>query len=191
LLIIGFGHRARQGKNTAAAAVQECFPLDTNVGMASFADALRMEVRKASAKMGGAYYLVQDFKAAGLMPDWVQAEPSGKQRLILQWWGTDYRRKQDPDYWVKKLMAKLDAWQPDAVLITDVRFPNEADAIKAAGGVLVKVVRTSEPDFVVNEHPSESALDAYTGWDYTLRAADVPELKQKARALYAEIVRSR
>lgn len=110
-------------------------------------------------------------------------------RAMLQHYGTEYRRASDPDYWVKRFAEELVYRSPDVALVTDVRFPNEADFIKAQGGVLVKVTRTTPPDVAVPEHESERALDGYAGWDYHLRAATVPELKQRVRELYAEIAR--
>lgn len=108
-------------------------------------------------------------------------------RPMLQHYGTDYRRAQDPDYWVKRLMETLEREQPDMAFVTDVRFPNEVEAIHAAGGYVVKVVRSIKPDIAVPAHPSENALDGYTGWDYTLTAATLPELRTKAAALYPKI----
>ncbi len=188
MLLIGFGHRARQGKSTAASAVLEACPLETQVHLYAFADALRSEVRTACARFGGQFNLIEQFKESGLMPEWVHFEEP-KPRSLLQWWGTDYRRAQDPDYWVKRLRKTLDNHQPEVALITDVRFPNEADAIHAWGGYVVRVIRTTAPDVQVHEHPSESILDGYHGWDFTLTAANVPELQAKARALYADLRR--
>lgn len=55
-------------------------------------------------------------------------------RQILQWWG-DYRRAQDPDYFVKQM-------QPDGdTVITDVRFPNEAALVRQLGGQLWQIRR--------------------------------------------------
>lgn len=65
-------------------------------------------------------------------------------RALLQWWGTEYRRSQDGDYWIKHLIQRIHAyqehigWQTDLIagaftgrpllkaVITDIRFPNEA-----------------------------------------------------------------
>lgn len=44
-------------------------------------------------------------------------------------------------------------------VITDTRFPNEADAIKQKGGILIRVTRLGVGP--VNDHPSETALDDY------------------------------
>jgi len=50
-------------------------------------------------------------------------------------------------------------------LITDTRFPNEADSVKSKGGILVNVERVGVKP--VNGHSSENALDQYT-FDYTI-----------------------
>jgi hypothetical protein len=60
-------------------------------------------------------------------------------RRLLQWWGTDFRRSQDPDYWVKWGMASLEFVKDDVVMFPDCRFPNEVTAIQRAGGLIVNV----------------------------------------------------
>lgn len=182
MLIIGFGHKARQGKNTAALAVLNALPLDKSARMFAYADALRKEVQQADFEAGGVRELIERMDCPKLV-----VPECGKQRTLYQWWGTDYRRAQDPDYWVKRLLETLEREQPDIALITDVRFPNEADAIHAAGGYLVQVVRTTKPDVIVPEHDSEKALDGYTGWDFTLSAATVSQLRKQAAAAYKQI----
>lgn len=49
----------------------------------------------------------------------------------------------------------------DAIVIDDVRYTNEADAIRERGGV---VVRLDSPDVSQDAHPSETELDAYSGF---------------------------
>jgi hypothetical protein len=63
-------------------------------------------------------------------------------------------------------------------IVTDVRFPNEADAIKNRGGILIRINRNSlSKDKIKNaiektngylpaEHESETALDNYNKFDY-------------------------
>ena len=55
-------------------------------------------------------------------------------RQILQWWG-DYRRAQDPEYFVNRLQPVGDT------VITDVRFPNEAALVRQLGGQLWQICR--------------------------------------------------
>jgi hypothetical protein len=184
-LLIGFGHRARQGKNTAADAILQApsLPLETEVRMYAFADALKREVRVACGQCGGQYNLIEQFKDAGLMPEWVTFEEP-KPRSLLQWWGTEYRRAKDPAYWVKRLRKTLEEHNPDIALITDVRFVNEVDFIHELGGYVVKCERLGNPDVNVREHPSEAVLDAYKGWDYHIKAATVAECKRQALDIF-------
>lgn len=64
-------------------------------------------------------------------------------RQILQWWG-DYRRAQDPDYFVRATRLLVDLWRiggGHSVVITDVRFPNEAAMVRQLGGQIWQIRR--------------------------------------------------
>lgn len=88
-------------------------------------------------------------------------------RALLQWWGTEYRRKQAPDYWVQKVLAQIAAKPTTSFVISDLRFKNEAIACRAAGHILVRVDR---PDTRIahSEHSSERDLDDWDDWDLHL-----------------------
>lgn len=95
-------------------------------------------------------------------------------RQFLQELGTDAcRQGLHTNTWVNALMAdykpgpfypevpakdhaKLPNW-----IITDTRFPNEAQAIKDAGGIIIRVDRPGVK--AVNAHSSETGLD---DWDF-------------------------
>jgi len=81
-----------------------------------------------------------------------------KDRVLLQLWGTNYRRVENENYWVDLVKQQI-LGEPDTNwVITDVRFPNELELIKQLGGVSVEIVR----DVVGNgipKHDSETALD--------------------------------
>lgn len=65
-------------------------------------------------------------------------------RQILQWWGTEYRRAQHDRYWTRIMAARLAGYQRDGearFVITDVRFDNEADTLRAIGAKLWQVTR--------------------------------------------------
>ncbi len=52
---------------------------------------------------------------------------------------------------------------PSKWLVTDVRFENEAEAIKERGGILLRINRNVD----TGTHPSETSLDDYK-FDYTI-----------------------
>lgn len=64
-------------------------------------------------------------------------------RQIMQWWGTEYRRAQDPHYWTRALLARMLFRAKDGqtrIVVTDVRFPNEAALIRTQqNGVLWQI----------------------------------------------------
>lgn len=63
-------------------------------------------------------------------------------RHILQWWG-DYRRAQDPDYFVTAARKEvLFHWAHESIVLTDVRFPNEAAMIRQLGGQIWQIRRS-------------------------------------------------
>ncbi len=82
----------------------------------------------------------------------------------LQLIGTEcFRVWVDQDIWVRALIAGL----PARAVIADVRFPNEAAAIKARGGVVVRIVRPTaggaashRDDGRAVAHASETSLDS-------------------------------
>ena len=66
-------------------------------------------------------------------------------RLVLQKWGTEVARKSwHDDTWIASLENKLNRAHND-IVITDVRFPNEIQAVRNAGGIVIRVVRGDEP----------------------------------------------
>ncbi|WJN63390.1 deoxynucleoside monophosphate kinase [Streptomyces phage phiScoe55] len=85
-------------------------------------------------------------------------------RRLLQRAGTEAGRKVlGANIWVDSLMKDFDR-ENEALVVTDVRFPNEADAIRKAGGVVVRINRPGvgpkeDPGGWV--HESEVALDHY------------------------------
>lgn len=94
----------------------------------------------------------------------------GRFRKLLQWWGTEFRRSLDEQYWVKKgieAIQKLDSkWQGQVIIfMPDIRFPDEAQMIKDLGGLVFRIER---PTKEVDLHPSETVMDNYTDFDCVL-----------------------
>ena len=126
-------------------------------------------------------------------------------RKLLQLLGTEAGRQIiHPNIWVNALFADYvcdDCGQKECPtdeedtgqiihrsfpnwIITDVRFPNEAQAIKDRGGILIRINRPQliERDF---EHLSETALDDYDGFDYVIEnnSDSVADLVEQVKQL--------
>ena len=68
-------------------------------------------------------------------------------RWVLQYWGTEVCRQGfHDDIWIASLENKLRN-SKDHVVISDCRFPNEIQSIRAAGGIIVWVQRGELPDW--------------------------------------------
>ena len=77
-------------------------------------------------------------------------------REFLQYFGTEVGRSIDKDLWIKALMYSYGRDKESHWIVPDVRFPNEADAIRNAGGVLWKIERDGSG---AGNHISEKLID--------------------------------
>jgi len=91
---------------------------------------------------------------------------------LMQLYAHAMRESVSRDLWVQLLFAR---YKPSSRwIITDVRYPNEAAAIRDRGGILVRIYRTSPPaqsadvdDGRDRLHPSEALSDTIH-CDYTI-----------------------
>ncbi|NCD07165.1 MAG: hypothetical protein EOL97_13700 [Spirochaetia bacterium] len=120
----------------------------------------------------------QEFKTTEVPSCWQTIKDAGEYplykygniptyRQILQFIGTDLFRNQfNPEVWIN---AALSANPTPNIIITDCRFPNEADAILERGGILIRLQRNINklsPSSV--NHSSETALDDYTKFTHII-----------------------
>lgn len=82
-------------------------------------------------------------------------------RWVLQNWGTDVLRQGfHDDIWIASLENKL-RHTKDNVVISDVRFPNEVNAIRKSGGKVIRIKRGPEPEW----YNMAGALNVYGNLD--------------------------
>ena len=119
-------------------------------------------------------YNLQDFDFFVLNKE-VEDERYGlTPRQILQALGTEVCRAIHPATWLIKMRAELDKIGPEfMVVIDDLRFENEAEAVRAWGGVVVELLR-DDVDYT-GEHASERGVEA----DFTLNMRSTPESEAK------------
>lgn len=83
----------------------------------------------------------------------------------MQTLGTEWGRECiAPDVWTRLTLAGASLREGRSVVIDDVRFPNEVVAIRALGGIVVRIER---PGLVPEDHPSGTAQAAIVA-DHTL-----------------------
>lgn len=123
----------KAGKSTTAKALNQ---LIQNSHRISFADALREEVAETLAEndpdpLHDKEWFLREMTT---VPNKYHYGP------LLQWWGTDFRRAQRPNYWVEKVINRITRSANSALwLVDDCRFQNEYDALKDIGFVFVKL----------------------------------------------------
>lgn len=184
-LIIAFGHRARNGKDTACKFLMEKYGAKYQFKKYSFADALKREVAALDDLRAFCSAFGVPYDESPPLDDPLCPPPHGKQRRLLQTFGTEFRRNSDPDYWVKRTLEQIVTDRPQIALISDMRFLNEFRMVKTAGGVTVRVER---PGFVsgAEGHVSETELDD-APYDYVLRSEHLTALKCNLSWAFGEI----
>ena len=87
-------------------------------------------------------------------------------RKLLQDIGTT-GRNYNRDLWANKTVDRIQEWSRDNQLavVTDIRYPNEIQQVKRefSDVVAIRITRDSVEKL---KHPSETALDQWTDWDY-------------------------
>lgn len=157
---IGLSGYARSGKDT----VGDHLANEHGYTKVSFADPMREALKRLNPTIDVDGYNVQLASALEYFTwDELKAH-SDNIRPLLQRFGTEVGRDMfGQDFWVNYAISRLE--DGARVVFTDVRFPNEAEAVKALGG---KVWRIERPGVeAANGHASEHALDSYR-FDVTL-----------------------
>ena len=155
-LVVGLSGYARAGKDTVA----EVIVSRHGFARGSFAAALKRVLVALDP-------IVLDGRRLSEIDGAVEQTPSGpvlaeaakempEVRRLLQRLGTDAGRSVlGKDVWVNALLER----PPGRLVLSDCRFPNEADAIRSRGGVVLRVNRPGVGP--INDHESETALDGY------------------------------
>lgn len=162
--LIGLSGYARSGKDTVGDYLVKHYGFKR----VSFAEPMRQALLALNPCLPNGQYLEDVIEEYG-WDGYKGSEQGDAIRRLMQRLGTEVGRKQfGEDFWVDKASKLIDTylWQDMNVVITDMRFVNEAKAIEALGGQTWRIER----DGVVaaNAHVSETALDTY-GFDQLIR----------------------
>lgn len=171
-MIIGISGKAKSGKDTAADMLSYLYSnpdksykdyientevfFEKNAYVVHFADALKEAARELCILDED-----QTDTQAGKLTviPWLGITV----RELLQKLGTCIREGIDEDFWIKCLFARVDGFQD--IIVADVRYPNELQAIKNQGGVVIRINREGAG---AGDHHSETSLDDYDGFDLVI-----------------------
>jgi hypothetical protein len=175
--IIGLGHISRVGKDSLAnfildRAVTEGY--STRIRKQSFAWKLKQITHDLYAWAGMCSPEHYETKEGEKDRDIVLPELGKTPVQVWVDFGTKAVREQVyQETWTNYLLKSNQYC--DALIIPDVRFPNETQAIKDLGGMLVKVVR---PGYGPRNTVADRALLGYDGWDLVVgRTGEMEELR--------------
>lgn len=210
MALIGLSGKIKSGKNTVATLINE-------LTMDIFEEkAFAKKLKEFVASITGCDVKNledQNFKLQQLPPEWQDELQTRTFRWLLQVIGTDaLRNNVHENIWVNALFADylpkyhggidpaVGSTTPSDVqvfvvhpkwIITDMRFPNELEAVKKHGGITIRINRSLQKtnnetvDFVAqhyrNNHPSETALDN-AEFDYVIENdGTIEELIEKVK----------
>jgi hypothetical protein len=132
----------------------------------SFADGVKEEAALVHAFAEGLYDEDRDtIRIAtrvreAVVKEMQDPEKKDRYRRLLQVWGTDFRRAENPQYWIEQWAKKFNKIREGAnIVVDDCRFPNEEVALRSNGFYFVRLLdgETTRPQGATEAvHESES-----------------------------------
>jgi hypothetical protein len=160
--LIGLAGSARCGKDTVADFLER----DHDYYRAAFADPLKQMLCQLLSMTPDKLNELKDHTLAflGCTP-----------RALMQTLGTEWGRLAVQPYldgpttlWVRLMHEKIDMHKRlgNNLVITDVRFDDEAELIRSMGGFIAHISRPNNPIIGTPEHASEKGVTIVRGRDY-------------------------
>jgi hypothetical protein len=147
-MIIGLSGYARSGKDEVAKILVE----EYGYTRAAFADKIREFLYETNPQIGGnrLQHLIDTY-------GWDVAKSQPEVRHLLQSIGVGARKIFGEEFWIHQALKDLNS--KDNIVISDVRFTNEAECINQRDGQLWRIKRPGVQP--VNSHISEHDMEGY------------------------------
>jgi energy-coupling factor transporter ATP-binding protein EcfA2 len=179
--LIGISGKRGSGKDTVARLLQQLQP-ERGWQVLSFGDAIKSVCAALAGEDAGPYY--SQAGKTELLP--VFGRTRGE---MLQQVG-QAMRVWEPNIWVDAFFSRLP--ENTCVLVPDVRYPSEADPIRARGGLMLRVegdpLKQQGDGTRDDNHPSETVMDTYPHFDATIHnTGSWEDLTQQVRRLLSLI----
>ena len=180
-LIIGYSGRARSGKSESCEAIRNftCHALSVPIQ------------RRRTAVVYDIGNLIRLWCIKnGRLPQIERRDMTREQLQILIDVGKE-RRADDPNFWLDLMFTSIAFDAPDVALIPNLRYENEAAAVKAQNGFVVRMTRLNangseyiSPDRDPNDI-SETSLQFWPAdFYFTVKDGHVDLVRKQAVALY-------
>jgi hypothetical protein len=175
-MLIGISGKLGSGKNTVADIIQKIMHKTYSLELKAYADKLKQITSLMTGVSLESCY-TQEGKNI-FLPEWQMTVGEFQQKI-----GTEgMRNGVHPNAWIYALFANYN--EKSNWIVTDVRFPNEAKAIKKRKGLLVRVegdpAKIRENSTRNLSHPSETSLDSWKPWDYMIdNSGTLAQLKEQ------------
>lgn len=177
-MIIGLSGYAQSGKDTVAKILVD----NHRYTRVAFADKIREFLYEVNPMVGcsPSGYLQDLINLKG----WDEAKKEPQVRRLLQDLGVGARKLFGDTFWIHQALGPMALAHPK-IVITDVRFTNEADVIKANGGQVWRIKRTGVD--AVNSHVSEHEMDGYPVDQIFTNNGTIEDLKALVERRMAEL----
>ena len=186
-LIIALKGPSQSGKSTLALALASRIPSNYHVVHTSFSSFVRADLAKWWAQSGPqvftdilpidifyriaahAHVFSLDTKPEILIEKLAKRPACKASRQLQQIWGQDFRRQQDPLYWIKQHMTThlSDILDPQCIIIEEsCRQPNEGAYVHALGGTVIDLAPLDPPtpdELEARQHPVEVVAGTWQG----------------------------
>lgn len=177
ITLIGMSGRRGSGKDTVARLLHQLQP-ERNWQIRSFGDSIKSVCAALTGESVAPYYSQKG--KAELVPLFHRTRGE-----MLQQVGSALRAW-EPLVWVDAFFASLP--QDGYVLVPDVRFANEADPIRARGGLMLRIegdpLQQRGDGTRDDNHPSEVAMDDYPHFDFVIHnTGTFQDLERQVREL--------
>lgn len=155
---IGFGHRSRVGKDTASKFLNTELRL---AGVKTVHVSFAWKLKEICYDLYGWAGLKQPIHYENFPADRQIKLPILGLTPVEIWVAVGNKlREVYPKTWID--LALRGNKNAEFVIVSDVRYQNEVEAIKELGGRVYKIVR---PDAAVLDTVADNALENFTGWD--------------------------
>jgi len=157
MYMIAFAGRKQSGKTSSCEYVSKIFAQEAQLNSAiyNFADPLKQMCINIFGLTYDQCYGSDESKNEYVNCLWPDSGKSMTAREVMQYVGTNVFRKMQQNVWADATIRKIQDENLPLALIADCRFPNEVEAVKNAGGLVIKLNR----NLYNSSHESETALD--------------------------------